>query len=122
MTARDDARGLDRAMADVRGLRGLLYRMFDRVADGELADGVGDALAARIVGAAARSAADLLTSGELARVDTRLCASQGLPLRRRNLSGRPGSNRRPSAWKYHTRVSPRQPALISQRLTGSAAR
>lgn len=110
---RDDGLGLDRGLADVRGLRGLLHRMFDRVADGELpdgsdlralegylaasaqklalgtdadggvswqwtdrdlplgdvpSDGLDDALAARIVGAVARSAADLLTSGELERV------------------------------------------------------
>lgn len=111
--ARDDVRRLDRALADVRELRGLLHRMFDRVADGELPDasdlralegylaasaqelalgtdadggvswqwsdrdapladvppdGLGDALAIRIVGAVARSATDLLTSGELERV------------------------------------------------------
>lgn len=111
--ARDDARRLRGALADVRELRGLLHRMFDRVADGELPDGsdlraledylaasaqklalgtdadggvswqwtdrdvpltdmppdgLGDALAARLVGAVARSAADLLTSGELERV------------------------------------------------------
>lgn len=111
--ARDDAEWLPGVLAGVRDLRGLLHRMFDRVADGELpdepdlhaledylaasaqklalgpdADGgvswkwtdryvplndgpsrnLGDTLAARIIGAVARSAADLLTSGELERV------------------------------------------------------
>lgn len=37
--ARDDAEWLDRVSADLRELRGLLHRMFDRVADGELPDG-----------------------------------------------------------------------------------
>lgn len=111
--ARDDAEWLDGVLAGVRELRGLLHRMFDRVADAEPVDGsdlhaledylaasaqklvlgtddergvswqwtgrdvpltdvppedLGDALAARIIGAVARSAADLLTSGELERV------------------------------------------------------
>lgn len=110
---RDDAESLDGALATVRELRGILYRIFDRVADGELPEGselraledyleasaqtlalgldaeggvswqwtdrdvpltdtayekLGDALARRIIGAVARSAADLLTSGELDRV------------------------------------------------------
>ncbi len=111
--ARDDAEWLNRVLAGVRELRGILYRIFNRVADAKLPDGsdlraledyldasaqklalgldadsgvtwqwhdrnvsltdapsenLGDALASRIIGAVARSAADLLTSGELERV------------------------------------------------------